>query len=893
MSYLNLPRLVFAGQFQADVSTVNNDPEHFNTARFRSNYQLPGSGASNGWWNPNGTGAWRFRNCVVTSVVYRDGSTCSDPNLDPVIGLAVNGSDTRVEGKLVDLDSEQQMVSEIWGFSVNLGSADAGVGFKSRFAVAPFADIWVCYPAGQPDSFFSAYYQSVLEQVQVIGVGTSRFLSELLQDKTQTPDQFSIKFNVDGFDDSMDTADFTFGRVVGSIGLREAGEPRHFVPGRRLWAVPGQTANDAIGQIKGNVLTLDLGNSLPTKAAGGARADSGSLTIALLPNASAPQLLAEVNYQAPGWYESTAGIVSINLNDAQLKSAQQTPLGLVQNGVQPLLAEASNGQWVRADQFVYRFNPPETAVVKFYATSFGQPLANAQISLTYDPSAMAGQTTQGPAPGPQQVGVPQSALLFNNTINTGSDGVAEMTLRSSNPGNPRGYIDGQVYGVTYQLGSVPPPLGSVSNGALTLNALVFSGYDIPAVPDWMSDVRPIFQQYADLYPIMHKIVDLSNYASLTSRISALKNVFKAPVSDPNYMPVTRDLSTRKREMLLKWLDYPVYMELDSVTDLHQALQQAIELEHATIPPYLTALYSIKPGANVEVAQLIRSVVMEEMLHMALVSNLMISIGGTPSFNRPKFVPIYPGSLPGGLRADLTVRLRKCSIDQLRAFMSIEQPDKVIEPEHYRAKPGNPVDTSKFTIGWFYDEIKVALTNLSNAGQISFGNADKQVTTWHGPGKLFAITSLADACRAIDEIKRQGEGAGPRHPGDGDGELSHYYKYAEIVYGHRLVKKEQGFAYDGEEIPFDPNGVWPMMDDPNLAVYPKGSRARVLQEQFARTYQALLNGLHIAFNGEPDKLGEAVGLMFSLQLAAQQLMETPSGLDDGTTAGPSFQLPFPY
>ncbi|MBI3728872.1 MAG: hypothetical protein HY254_11145 [Burkholderiales bacterium] len=78
MSYLSLPRLVFAGQFQADVSTINNDPEHFDTARFRSNYQMPDPGATNGWWNPNGTGSWR------TNVVYRDGSTCSYPSLDPI-----------------------------------------------------------------------------------------------------------------------------------------------------------------------------------------------------------------------------------------------------------------------------------------------------------------------------------------------------------------------------------------------------------------------------------------------------------------------------------------------------------------------------------------------------------------------------------------------------------------------------------------------------------------------------------------------------------------------------------------------------------------------------------------------------------------------------------------
>jgi Ferritin-like len=33
--------------------------------------------------------------------------------------------------------------------------------------------------------------------------------------------------------------------------------------------------------------------------------------------------------------------------------------------------------------------------------------------------------------------------------------------------------------------------------------------------------------------------------------------------------------------------------------LYQHLQAAIALEHATLPPYLTALYSIKPGYNQE------------------------------------------------------------------------------------------------------------------------------------------------------------------------------------------------------------------------------------------------------------------------------------------------------
>jgi hypothetical protein len=41
MSYLNVVRLAFAGTFQADVSTVNNDVRHFDNASFEPAYQRP------------------------------------------------------------------------------------------------------------------------------------------------------------------------------------------------------------------------------------------------------------------------------------------------------------------------------------------------------------------------------------------------------------------------------------------------------------------------------------------------------------------------------------------------------------------------------------------------------------------------------------------------------------------------------------------------------------------------------------------------------------------------------------------------------------------------------------------------------------------------------------
>ena len=41
------------------------------------------------------------------------------------------------------------------------------------------------------------------------------------------------------------------------------------------------------------------------------------------------------------------------------------------------------------------------------------------------------------------------------------------------------------------------------------------------------------------------------------------------------------------------------MAIATREDLQQHLQWAIELEHSTLPPYLTALYSIKDGSNTQ------------------------------------------------------------------------------------------------------------------------------------------------------------------------------------------------------------------------------------------------------------------------------------------------------
>src|SRR6476620_7067605 len=141
-------------------------------------------------------------------------------------------------------------------------------------------------------------------------------------------------------------------------------------------------------------------------------------------------------------------------------------------------------------------------------------------------------------------------------------------------------------------------------------------------------------------------------------------------------------------------------------DLYPWLQNAIELEHSTIPPYLTAMFSLKPGANLEIGRLIRSIVLEEMLHMTIVGNILIAIGGHPAINVEKFIPKYPGPLPmsiGGSGFMVGIEAFSKPLVQ-NVFMVIEEPEHPI-----------PVKTLELeavpdfaTIGQFYAALKKKL-----------------------------------------------------------------------------------------------------------------------------------------------------------------------------------------
>jgi hypothetical protein len=243
VSYLNPLRLHFAGTFEAAVSTVNNDPLHYDNDRFQPSYALSQSGtAPNGWFNPDGSGAWRLHDCAVTSAFLADGSPAAPT--DRVLACGVADSDRRAAAKLVDLDPEQQLVSEIFGLELRIATASGETLLRGEFAPAAFMDIWDRAASGSGGSAGSggsggdldagAMYQSVLTGLTWGDADGSPFLGAL-REASRT--RLSVKFNVDGF--SMTPgAGFMMGRIVGTLGPATRDEPRHFVAGRQFMTMP-------------------------------------------------------------------------------------------------------------------------------------------------------------------------------------------------------------------------------------------------------------------------------------------------------------------------------------------------------------------------------------------------------------------------------------------------------------------------------------------------------------------------------------------------------------------------------------------------------------------------------------------------------------------------------
>lgn len=313
------------------------------------------------------------------------------------------------------------------------------------------------------------------------------------------------------------------------------------------------------------------------------------------------------------------------------------------------------------------------------------------------------------------------------------------------------------------------------------------------------------------------------------------------------------------------------------------LQIAIGVEFGTLPPYLYAMFSIPPGENVASAALIKSVLMQEMIHMCLACNILSALGGTPDITPPA----YPGPLPGNIGPDgkvLTVSLLPFSEAAMEQAMNIERPEKkpdfpIVEFTAVEAAP------QAVTIGQFYEALDALLATLDPNDWVGGPQIDG---SQFFPGQLFPVNSYNDAHRAISIIVSEGEGASD-DPLDFTAELAHYYRFGEVYYGKVLnrVPGDPGYQWGPETIDRDWNQVYPAIPDPQTHDFSQDPPAAQAAQQACNiAYSQMVDALRLAMTGHADQLGVAVRAMFDLRMAAKAALLVP--LADGhSVSGPAF------
>ncbi len=281
-------------------------------------------------------------------------------------------------------------------------------------------------------------------------------------------------------------------------------------------------------------------------------------------------------------------------------------------------------------------------------------------------------------------------------------------------------------------------------------------------------------------------------------------------------------------------------------NLGEAIQQAIEIEIATIPVYLYTYYSINRVPNQDVISgtlsralvkegvpvaeantialdlsaeimvfankagaLIMSVAIEEMLHMALSSNLKQALAGNPQLVG-KTPSVWPTCLPGH-QPEFPINRDRLSQAQLRTFLKIESPYELKDKLLLQA----PIPYK--TIGQFYE----MLTDFIGHNELYYNTHSPQLipgkgyyaqnnidTVYydkkHNPrfvnsedsGDLVYVQDQESALKAINIIVEQGEGHKGASGLNPDGspkcelvsadyddesmtELSHFEKFARV------------------------------------------------------------------------------------------------------------------
>ena len=598
-SYLDVPRIHFTGKFRADVNTRNNDNNTFSG-------QL--NPDQNKDWNFNGTNEFSFFDTSIVAVDLSS-SDSADPE-DPVLSAIIFNNADRVLPKIVDLDVDCQEVSTIYGMEFGIGWNEGGVykkGLTGKWTPSVIAqDMWPrlkCfteefYGDRPQDSVpFGSQGTTILTDIEWGDTRNSPALQELRVRSTRGSGKLSIRVSYYFYPRNYGALvpyAFALGYVVGTIGVYDNGETLNFGGDRML--IPDQLpqltfdqsdscyeenpedytpwTSKAPFELHTNEVVVDLSNAIPIDIDLNQR-NIGELYLAYEePDANCIYIIQPdkpIPYLRTNWLKAGA-IATYSLTDSEHEVLVSHSLLVIQKvkgnagdkicGQLPsTISESAIVVLREREYFIRPLNyyvdrleyGGEPSLQTLLVTKFGAPVSiDVQVSLSKEVI---------PEHGVQPT-VYRATSDSNGHVQFTFEVVRKIPYPRLYGNDEKKRIEGQVYTFGYCV--IQPGQSDCTSDDDTsrISFLAFSTINPSKPYTWVKDVEPIFSQYAHLTPAMKDILDLSNYTDVTLpwNIGLLKHSMSVGFDDPNYMPVTRDLAPKKREMILEWLnsETPLY-----------------------------------------------------------------------------------------------------------------------------------------------------------------------------------------------------------------------------------------------------------------------------------------------------------------------------------------------
>ncbi len=346
-------------------------------------------------------------------------------------------------------------------------------------------------------------------------------------------------------------------------------------------------------------------------------------------------------------------------------------------------------------------------------------------------------------------------------------------------------------------------------------------------------------------------------------------------------------------------------------ELIYLLTEAAEIEHGLMCCYLYAAFSLKSDASEglseeELSAVLRwrrtllDVAREEMVHLALVNNLLSAVGGSPHLARPNF-PVAPGYHPAGV----TVSLAPFDVATIDHFVFLERPEGVeladgkgfgtARAYERTFQRGRIVASAQdyATVGHLYRGVHEGLVELARThgeADLFVGDSRLQVgADLFSMAGVSKVVDLASALAAIETIVTQGEGS------PADTATGHFRRFSEVQSElAALLRKNPSF------VPARPAARNPVMRRPVTAadrVWVEAEPAATLLDLANGAYLFMARALDVLFS-RPELSPEAravvsdasVTAMYALVPLAEHLTTLPANPElPGVNAGLTFTM----